>query len=145
MVSYLTLDSSIIVAALRKEEEKHEECKELLERIVKGEFIALEPYTVLVELVAAIRRRTGSEELSDRVKRDIENIDTIYFLELTKQRVDKAAKIAYKSGIRGMDAIVVQIAEENKSILLSLDIEMLDKIKSSDIKVKIGDIIKTGI
>lgn len=118
MVSYLTLDSSIIVAALRKEEEKHEECK---------------------------RRRTGSEELSDRVKRDIENIDTIYFLELTKQRVDKAAKIAYKSGIRGMDAIVVQIAEENKSILLSLDIEMLDKIKSSDIKVKIGDIIKTGI
>jgi len=32
MVNPLTLDSSIIVAALREEEEKHERCRDILER-----------------------------------------------------------------------------------------------------------------
>jgi hypothetical protein len=34
MVRSLTLDSSVIVAALREQEEKHELCKKLLERVM---------------------------------------------------------------------------------------------------------------
>ena len=82
MVAYLTLDSSVIVAALREQEEKHEVCKRLLERVKNGEFIALESYTVLAEVVAAIKRRTGSEHLAERVKSGLENIDSIKFLDL---------------------------------------------------------------
>ena len=41
MVRSLTLDSSVIVAALREQEEKHELCKKLLERVKEGEFVAL--------------------------------------------------------------------------------------------------------
>ncbi len=44
-----------------------------------------------------------------------------------------------KKNIRGMDAIVVQIAEENNSTLLSLDKEMLKRIEGK-IDVKVGDI-----
>ena len=102
-------------------------------------FIALEPYIVLVEVVSAIRRRTGSEDLADRVRKDLERMDTIYFLDLTKQRAENASNIAKKSGIRGMDAIVAQIAEENNSTLVSLDTEMLTKVKEST-KINIGDI-----
>jgi predicted nucleic acid-binding protein len=63
MVIYVTFDSSVIVAALREQEEKHAECKRLLEKVKDGGFIALEPYTVLVEVVAAIKRRTDSTPL----------------------------------------------------------------------------------
>jgi len=107
VVAYLTLDSSIIVAALRKQEEKHSECRSLLERVKDGEFVALEPYTVLIEVVAAIRRRTGSKDLAHRVKNDLQNIEAIRFLELTPARARLAAEIAEEIGVRGMDAIVL--------------------------------------
>jgi len=58
---------------------------------------------------------------------------------LIKERADKACNIAKKTGIRGMDTIVVQIAEENNSTLLSLDEEMLERIEGK-INVEIGDI-----
>ena len=99
MVAYLTLDSSVIVAALREHEEKHEVCKCLLERVKNGEFIALESYTVLVEVVAAIKRRTGSEHLAERVKSGLENIDSINFLDLISIRADDAADISKETGV----------------------------------------------
>ena len=130
MVIYVTLDSSVIVAALREPEEKHEECKKLLKKVKDGFFIALEPYTVLVEVVAAIKRRTGSTPLGERVKMDLQDIDTIKFLDLNFIRADDAANIANKIGVQGMDAIVVQTAKEFDSILVSLDDEMMKKAKS---------------
>ncbi len=130
MVIYITLDSSVIVAALREQEEKHEECKRLLEKVKDGNFIALEPYIVLVEVVAAIKRRTGSTPLGERVKNDLQDIDTINFLDLDLVRADEAANIAKEIGVRGMDAIVIQIAKEFDSFLVSLDGEMVKRAKS---------------
>ena len=71
MVAYLTLDSSVIVAALRRQEERHSECRSLPEKVKDGEFVAMEPYSVLIEVVAAIRRRTGARDLANRVKDDL--------------------------------------------------------------------------
>ena len=107
MVRYITLDSSVIIAALREQEEKHEVCKKLLERVKDGEFVALEPYTVLVEVVAAIKRRTKSKSLAERVKNDLENIDTIIFSDLISSRADSAAELAKETDVKGMDAIAV--------------------------------------
>jgi predicted nucleic acid-binding protein len=126
----VTLDSSVIVAALREQEEKHEECKRLLEKVKDGEFIALEPYTVLVEVVAAIKRRTGSTHLGERVKEDLQDIDTINFLDLDSVRANEAANIAKEIGVRGMDAVVIQTAIEFDSLLVSLDDEMVKRAKS---------------
>jgi len=130
MVIYVTLDSSVIVAALREQEEKHEECKRLLEKVKDGTFIALEPYTVLVEVVAAIKRRTESTPLGERVKEDLQDIETINFLDLDFVRADEAANITKEIGVRGMDAIVIQTAKEFDSILISLDGEMVKRAKT---------------
>ncbi|MEA3254848.1 MAG: type II toxin-antitoxin system VapC family toxin [Candidatus Altiarchaeota archaeon] len=130
MMTYLVLDSSVIVAALRESEENHKPCKKLLRKIKEGEFIALEPYIVLVEVVAAIKRRTGSSELAERVERDLLDIGNIYFSDLIKYRADMAADIAKETGVRGMDAIVIQIAKENDATLITLDEEMINKAGS---------------
>jgi len=142
MVKYITLDSSVIVAALREQEEKYVACKKLLERVKNGEFAALETYTVLVEVVAAIKRRTKSESLAERVKNDLENIDTIKFLDLISSRANSAADIAKETGVRGMDAIVIQIAKEFNAPLVSLDEEMTKRAKLVVKIVNIDDVVK---
>lgn len=135
MPELLTLDSSVIVAALRKQEEHYQECQELLKKVRDGFYTAVEPYTVLVETAAAIKRRTGSHKLSERVTKDLLAMDTIHFLDLDAARAKQAIEIAQHSGVRGMDAIVIQVAEEFGAHLGSLDAEMLERVNG---------IVKTG-
>ena len=85
---------------------------------------------MLVEITAAIRRRTGSRELADRVKNDLLNIDNINFMGLGYEIASHAADIAMKVGVRGMDAIVIQIAKEFDIPLITLDKEMIEKAES---------------
>jgi len=98
----VTLDSSVIIAALRKQEERHKECRSLLEKVKDGKFIALEPYIVMIEVIAAMRRRTGSKQLAERVKNDLRSIDTIKFLDLVSFRAEEATEIATEMSVRGM-------------------------------------------
>lgn len=135
MVELLTLDSSVLVAALREAEEKHQICQVLFQRIVEGEYLAIEPYSVLVEVVAAVKRRTGDLSFAQKVRKDLLQIETITFEELLKFRAEKACKIAEKTGVRGMDALVVQIAKENNCPLITLDRELMEWVKS-EVKVK---------
>ena len=63
--------------------------------------------------------------------------------ELNKKRVNFAremANIAKEIGVRGMDAIVVQIAKEFGSILISLDGEMVKRAKSVVTVKNVGDL-----
>jgi predicted nucleic acid-binding protein len=101
-----------------------------LETIKDGEHIAIEPYIVLIEIVAAIKRRTGSTELAKRVKNDFLAIDTINYMDLESTRASDASEIAMNLGVRGMDAIVIQIAKEFNIPLITLDKEMIEKAKS---------------
>jgi predicted nucleic acid-binding protein len=126
----VTLDSSVIIAALRKQEEKHIQCQLLLEKVKDAQHIAIQPYTVLVEVAAAIRRRTDSQRLARRVKELLKSMDTVSFIELETVRADAAADVAARTGLRGMDAIVVQVAEEFDATLVSLDEEMISRAKS---------------
>ncbi len=123
----IVLDSSILVAALRTEENKHAACRNLLEKVKNGLLIAVEPYSVLIEVSAAIRRRTNSEELAQRVRIDLKNMGSIHFFEITERRAEEAATLAIKTGVRGMDAIVMQLASEMDAPLVTLDGELENK------------------
>ena len=128
MSELVTLDSSIIVAALRKTEAHHDRCLSLLEKVKDGFYSAVEPYIVLVEIAAVLKRRTGSQKLSERVIKDISAIDSIFFLDLDAARANRAVEIAQRFSVRGMDAIVIQIAEEFDATLLSLDYEIIKNV-----------------
>lgn len=49
---------------------------------------------------------------------------------LDSRAAAKACKIATKTGLRGMDALVVQVAKEYKTELITFDKEMLQKAAS---------------
>ena len=85
------------------------------------------PYSVLVEVVAAIRRRTGSEHLALETQKMLEGLPSVSFVMLDGRSAAKACRIAAKTGLRGMDALVVQVAREYKAELITFDQEMLQK------------------
>jgi predicted nucleic acid-binding protein len=127
MVKRITLDSSIIVSSLLEKEPRHKEALEIWTAVVSGNYFAIMPYSVFVEVVAAIRRRTGSEKLAREVKLKLLNIETISFVVLDDKSANQAADLAAKTGVRGMDALVIQVAKEFRTELISFDDEMVLK------------------
>ncbi len=103
----LTVDSSVIISSLLKPEPRHREALRIWERVLSGKDLVILPYSVLVEVTAAIRRRTGSEELALQVKEELMNIKAVSFATLDEQSATEAAEIAGRTGVRGMDALVI--------------------------------------
>jgi len=129
MIRRLTVDSSVIISSLLKNETRHKEALAIWENILKGKSFAVMPLSILIEVVAAIRRRTGSEELATQIKKELMSIDNISFVILDDKAAMEAADIAAKTGLRGMDAIVVQVTKEFGADLISFDEEMMKKAK----------------
>ena len=125
----LTLDSSVIIASLLEKEPRHTEALEIWSTVLSGDNVAIMPYSVLVEVVAAIKRRTGSESLAMEVKEELLNVETISFVILDDKSAVEAADLAAKSGVRGMDALLIQVSKEFGTELISFDEEMMSKSK----------------
>jgi len=128
-VKRLTLDSSVIIASLLEKEPRHTEALEIWSTVLSGDNVSIMPYSVLVEVVAAIKRRTGSESLAMEVKEELLNVETISFVILDDKSAVEAADLAAKSGVRGMDALLIQVAKEFGTELVSFDEEMMSKSK----------------
>jgi len=124
----LTLDSSVIISSLLEKEPRHQEAIKIWETIVSGENSAILPYSVLVEVTAAIRRRTGSEGLALHVKEELSTTDAVSFVVLDQKSASEAADLAAKTAVRGMDALVVQVSREFGTELITFDEEILRKV-----------------
>ena len=123
----VTIDSSIVIASLLKNESRHKEALSIWQKVLTGKQIAIMPYSVLIEVVAAIKRRTGSEELAMEIKDELMSIDSLSFVVLDIEAAEDAADIAARTGVRGMDAVIIQVAEEYETELISFDKEMIKK------------------
>jgi len=128
-VKRLTLDSSVIIASLLEKEPRHTEALEIWSTVLSGDSLAIMPYSVLVEVVAAIKRRTGSESLALEVKGELLDVETISFVILDDKSAVEAADLAAKTGVRGMDALLIQVAKEFETELISFHEDMMQKSK----------------
>lgn len=135
VVEELTIDSSVIVASLLKQEKGHSRALNVWEKVLTGKAVAIMPYIVLVEVVAAISRRTGDKALAQKIKKELLSIDTVNFTIVDPEAALEASDIAIETGIRGMDAIVAQTAKEYGAILVTLDNEMISKVREI-VKIK---------
>jgi len=131
MIKKLTIDSSVIIASLLENESRHGEAMRIWDAIIAGGDVAIIPYSVFVEVVAAIRRRTGSEELASEVKEELLKIENVSFVILDQRAAEDAADIAIQKGVRGMDALVMQTAREYETELVTFDDEMMKKFQTA--------------
>jgi predicted nucleic acid-binding protein len=128
-VKRLTVDSSIIVSSLLEKEPRHKEAQKIWDTILAGKNVAILPYSVFVEVVAAVRRRTGSEELAREVGKQLLEIEAVFLVGLDDKTAQDAAEMATKTGVRGMDALVLPVARDFGTELLSFDEEMMAKAR----------------
>jgi predicted nucleic acid-binding protein len=128
----LTIDSSVIIASLLENESRHDEAVRIWDTVIAGRDAAIMPYSVFVEVVAAVRRRTGSEELAIEVKEELLKIENVSFVILDQRAAEEAADIAIQKGVRGMDALVIQTAREYETELITFDDEMMKKYKGNE-------------
>lgn len=122
----IVIDSSVFVAAFREDEPHSREAFRILEKLEAGAINAFVPVSVILEVVAAIRRRTSSQELAQQVGEKILAYANLSIIDLDTFRMAKFFELASESGLKGMDVLVVGVAREFDIPLLTLDKEMAD-------------------
>lgn len=131
MAKEVTLDSSVLVSVFVKGDKFRPVALRIMERVFLGEYRVVTSVIVPVEVCGVISRRAGVDR-AVLVKRQLdkwENMNLIGYSELSGRRRRDAAEIAVNLKLRGMDAIVVQVAKEKKAALLTFDKEMAEKSK----------------
>ncbi|MEK7619652.1 MAG: type II toxin-antitoxin system VapC family toxin [Patescibacteria group bacterium] len=121
----LVVDSSIFVAAFREQEKYSEACLDLIEKIETGEVSAVIPTTVLLEVVAAVSRRTSDAGLARRVGMRLVSFSGLSLIDLTTFRTLQYLDATADLKLAGMDAIVVGTAVEFQLPLVTLDKEII--------------------
>ncbi|MCW3993601.1 MAG: type II toxin-antitoxin system VapC family toxin [Candidatus Bathyarchaeota archaeon] len=133
MVKEVTLDSSVLVSAFVKGDKFRAKARRIIEKVFSGEFRVVTSAIVFVEVCGSVARRVGVDKallVKDQlVKWD--NMNFIGWSELTGKRMGEAAELAVELKLRGMDAIVVQVAKEKKRALITFDEEMAEKAKAA--------------
>jgi predicted nucleic acid-binding protein len=115
-----------------------------MDQVIDGKYSVFTPLSVLVEVVAAISRRTGSRVLAKAVQTKLAQIPSIHFLELAPSRALHACELAIALGLRGMDALVLQMAQEMETILVTLDEELVKRGREVvDIK-SVGTLVESS-
>jgi predicted nucleic acid-binding protein len=125
----LTLDSNVLIAALKEDEPHSDKCLQILGR-VPDTFILSEPSIIYQEVCGTLVRKAGAD-IADYARKQL---DLIIHPRLLAN-CDKAFCIsAYpycaKYGIYAIDAIYLKVALDNYAVLVSLDKEdFIDKLK----------------
>ena len=126
----LVIDSNIFISSLDPQDIFHSECHPVFERVLAFEIEALCPVLVLVETTCVIRRRTNSEGISRNVFKNLSAVPSINWFDITAAVAERACVLGARTGIKGGDAIVLQVAEEYGIPLLTKDKEIRDKAPS---------------
>lgn len=123
----LVIDSNILVSSLDPKDIFHSECYPIFERVLNLEIEALCPTLVLVETTCVLYRRTNDEDIVSKIYQNLALLPSINWLDITLEVAEGACMLGVKTGLKGGDAIVLQVAEQYGIPILTKDKEMKDK------------------
>lgn len=133
MVKEVTLDSSVLVSAFVRGDEFRPKARRIMEKMFSGQYRVVTSAIVFVEVCGAISRRVGVDKallVRDHLVK-WGDMNFIVWSELTRKRMGEAVELAAKLGLRGMDAIVIQVAKEKKRALITFDEEIARKAEAA--------------
>ncbi|MBI5473361.1 MAG: type II toxin-antitoxin system VapC family toxin [Ignavibacteriae bacterium] len=102
----------------------HNQADQIWTEVTDGKTEAIMPMTVLVEVAGAVRRRTGSTEIAERAVGKLQQLPNVEFVPVDELMAANATRIASSIGMRGMDALVVEVAKRFNAELATFDKEM---------------------
>ncbi|MGB9854200.1 MAG: type II toxin-antitoxin system VapC family toxin [Candidatus Bathyarchaeales archaeon] len=132
----LTLDSNVLIAALKDDEPYSTNCIEILEK-VPDKFLLTEPSIIYQEVCGTLARKTG-KAIADKAK---EQLDLIIHPSLLsncdKAFCTSAYHLCAEYNIYAIDAIYLKVALDKNAILVSLDKEdFIEKINSKKVSIE---------
>lgn len=125
------IDSNIFVSSLDPKDIFHSECYPIFERVLNLDIEAFCPALVLVETTCVLRRRTSSEDIAQNIYKSLSQLPSVTWLDITIAVAERACMLGAKTGLKGGDAIVLQVAEQYGIPLITKDKEMKDKAPAS--------------
>ncbi len=127
----VTLDSNVLISAVKKNEEYSRDCSEILSQVGTS-FILYQPTLCITELYNGIGKTKG-EPVAKKALKDF--FKMVYHLEDygSRAKCEKVGKTALKYRIYSADAFYLQTSLDFKTTLVSLDEEdFIDRIKAKD-------------
>ncbi len=127
----VTLDSNVLISAVKKNEEYSKECSEILS-YVGTSFILYQPTVCITELYNGIGRTKG-ESAAKKALKDFYKM--VYHLEDygSRAQCERVGKTALNYRVYSADAFYLQTSLDFKTMLVSLDEEdFIDRIKTKD-------------
>jgi len=127
----LTLDSNVLVAALKEDEVYGDICSKIVGRVPDA-FILSEPSIVYQEVCGTLARRVGTET-ADEARRylDLILMRPNLLADCDRDFCVSAYPLCSEYDVYAVDAMYLKTALDNRAILVSLDREdFIDKVNS---------------
>ncbi|MDI6690811.1 MAG: PIN domain-containing protein [Candidatus Bathyarchaeota archaeon] len=132
----LTLDSNVLIAALKKDEPYNEKCFQILSK-VPDTFILTEPSIIYQEVCGTLARKTG-KDIADQARKQLElMVHPALLINCDKTFCISAYPLCAEYNIYAIDALYLKVAIDNHAILVSLDKEdFIEKLKSKRLPIE---------
>lgn len=126
----LSLDSNVLIAALKKDESYSEKCSEILSKVPDA-FILSEPSIVYQEVCGTLARRVGADVAEDAKKQLDLIIHPRLLVSCNRAFCVSAYPLCSEYNIYAIDAMYLKVALDTRAVLVSLDKEdFTDKVNS---------------
>lgn len=132
----LTLDSNVLIAALKGDERFSGECADILSK-VPGRFILVEPSIVYQEVCGTLARRVGVD-VADEARAFLDlAIHPRLLVDCSRDFCVSAYRLCAQYGVYAIDAIYLKVALDNGAVLVSLDKEdFIDRLKDKGLPIE---------
>jgi len=121
MSEYVVVDASLWVSRLVAEDVFHNLSRQWLNEQRKRGVQFVAPTLLLVEVAAAISRRTGDTHLAQRAADALKMLPDLRLVEMGNDVVQAAVFVGANLGVRGADAFYIALAKQLQLPLATLD------------------------
>ncbi len=123
----VTIDASVLVAANAADDTAHAESLTFLQALVRSGTPIHQPTLTLVEISAAIARRTHDATLAREAGVRLLRLPRLVVHPLDLEAAADAAALAGEVGLRGADAVYAATALRVGAALVSLDLDLVSR------------------
>ena len=132
----LTLDANVFIASLKSDEPKSEECATIIAKI-PDYFVLAEPSIIYQEVCGTLAGRIGLEVARTARKHLDLIIQPRLLTSCDKNLCTSAFSLCSEYKIYTIDALYLQVALNNRAILVSLDEEdFIDKLRETKVSLE---------
>lgn len=125
----VTIDASVLVAAVLEDEAAHTEAEQVLD-VIAGSGVAMhEPVIAIIEVVSAVVRRTGDRALAQRAARYLLRSPAVNVHVLDLPAASHASELAADLRLRAADAMYAAVAHQYDCQLITLDGELIGRAR----------------